>query len=131
MKHSRYPLLEAIGKQWIVGLELWAIAIFGVAVVANFALAFVRPELLGLGVLVGGGIAFSVAFAGNELFYRSVRCPSCTKRLNCFKNGKRVPIKQAFSQLRCGGRCRHCGWQPSGDSPPEIPLKRTNQQRRD
>lgn len=116
MKTVRYALLEAIGKQWVVGVDMWAMAFFGVCVVANFAVGYFRPDLFGIVVLVGLPVAFAISFFGDEVFYRGVRCPACKERLNYFKNGKRVPSKQAFAQLREGGRCRHCGWEPTATS---------------
>ena len=112
MKTVRYALLEAIGKQWIVSVEILATALFGVCIVANFVVGYIWPDLFGLGALVGFVALFAVSLFGREMFYRGVHCPACKNRLNYFKNGKRVPLKQAYTQLRAGGSCRHCGWQP-------------------
>ena len=109
----RYPLLEAVNKQWIVALELVASGVLLSGVVASLALGMWGHELMGLGFGIGVLLSLAVALWQSYAFYNLVTCPSCGKQLNRFKNGKKVPRKQAFTQLRSGYGCRHCGWRPS------------------
>lgn len=109
----RYALLEATNTQWVLSLERAANGILLAGIAANFVLAFWRRDLLGVGFGVGLLLSFSTSMYANYAFYNLVRCPACGDRLNRFKNGKKVPNKQAFTQLRAGNCCRHCGWAPS------------------
>jgi hypothetical protein len=109
----RYPLLEATKKQWIVALELAANGILLAGVAATFVVAVWRRDLMGIGFASGAAISLAMTLYASYAFYNLVRCPACGGKLNRFKNGKKVPTKQAFTQLKAGHRCRHCGWQPS------------------
>jgi hypothetical protein len=109
----RYPLLEAINKQWIVGLQLASSYILVVGAATSLVLGAWRHELMGLGFGTGVAVSLAMTAYASYAFYNLVQCPACGNRLNRFKNGRRVPAKQAYSQLAAGHRCRHCGWQPS------------------
>ena len=109
----RYPLLEATNKQWVVVLELAATGALLLGIVVNFVFAAWRPNLLGLGFGVGLAAFFAMSAFASYAFYNFVKCPSCGNKLNRFKNGKKVPSKQAYTQLKAGHCCRHCGWQPA------------------
>jgi hypothetical protein len=98
--------------EWIVKLYWVEMTILLGSIVVNFALGWWNPDWLGWGVMVGFPLAFVVAFIQWYCFYDLVKCPACNGKLNRFKNGNRVPIKQAHTQLRNGYGCRHCGWKP-------------------
>ena len=80
---------------------------------SSFIIAFWSQDAMGLGFGVGVLLSFAMNLYAGFAFYNFVQCPKCAKRLNRFKNGKRVPKKQAFTQLQAGHHCRHCGWVPA------------------
>ncbi len=108
------PTLRETGKEWMVTLakaENFSLVI-GVAIGFFAGLMFRDSSYLAIGAGIGliGTFVFGVAhwFA----FYNMLRCPACQGKLNRFKNGNRVPRKQAHTQLNNGFGCRHCGWKP-------------------
>jgi hypothetical protein len=109
----RYPLLEAINKQWIVALQLASSYVLLAGAAASLALGYWRSELMGLGFGIGLVATLALSVFGSHAFYNWVQCPACGNRLNRFKNGRKVPAKQAYTQLSAGHQCRHCGWQPT------------------
>ncbi len=111
MKH--YPLLQATNKQWIVALEIWSGYVLLCGAAASLVIAVWSADMMGLGFGAGLVLSFAMSFYARYAFYNLVKCPSCGKKLNRFKNGKRVPSKQAYTQLQVGKRCRHCGWEPA------------------
>jgi transposase-like protein len=58
-------------------------------------------------------LSLVLELAAGFSFYNLINCPACGNKLNRFKNGKRVPRKQAYTQLQAGHGCRHCGWSPA------------------
>ncbi|WP_157798529.1 hypothetical protein [Dyella ginsengisoli] len=110
---KRYALLEATKTQWIVALEIASGYTLLVGVAASFAIASWNKAWMGLGFGAGLILSFIMTLYAGYAFYNLVKCPACGGRLNRFKNGKRVPKKQAFKQLEAGNRCRHCGWGPT------------------
>ena len=109
---KEYPLLQATKKQWIVALEIASTLVLISGAAASLIIAIWIPDLMGLGFGVGVVLSFAMTMTAWFAFYNLVRCPACGKRLNRFKNGKRVPAKQAYTQLQAGHGCRHCGWKP-------------------
>ena len=108
-----YPTLRAIRMEWVPKLLWVEMIIFFGSIVVSLALQGWNPRWRGLGVMVGFPLSLLLVFFHWYIFYDSVRCPTCHGKLNRFKNGKRVPIKQAYTQLGNGYGCRHCGWKPT------------------
>ncbi len=108
------PTLRELGKEWMVALskaETFALVI-GVAPGLSAALIFRDSSYLAIGAGLGLLSAFALGFCYWLAFYNLLRCPVCQGKLNRFKNGNRVPSKQAHAQLNNGSGCRHCGWKP-------------------
>ena len=105
--------LDAIGKQWIAKLEVFGVLLFA----AGFVIAIACRLLQ----FPNGDIAFAAGLVGSLvvtlvfhcLFYHLVKCPTCGKKLNKYKNGRNMPIKNAFTALRKGDGCKWCGWKPT------------------
>ena len=112
MKKPNYPTLNQLGMNWVVNFELIGTAVFFFLVLLGFVLPLFgfpyTPMFAGTGLLS----MFLLGFIHDQIFYSRVKCPDCNGKLNRFKNGKRVPIKQAHTQLGNGYGCRHCGWKP-------------------
>ena len=103
--------LRAIRKEWIANLKLLAeLSCFGSIVVC--LLLFWMNEWDWYVFAFGFLLSFFVEFVHDWCFYNLVTCPQCGGKLNKFKNGKNVPMKQAYTQLGNGYGCRHCGWKP-------------------
>jgi hypothetical protein len=109
------PTLRELGKEWMVALakaETFALVI-GVALEFTAALIFRDSSYLAIGAALGLLGTFAFGFICWLAFYNLLRCPACQAKLNRFKNGNRVPSKQAHAELKNGSGCRHCGWKPA------------------
>ena len=98
--------------EWIATLEPLALVVFLGSIVVNFALGIWNRDWYGFGAMLGTVFFFLVSFVHRWCFYNLVKCPRCSGKLNQFKNGKNVPMKQAYTQLHNAYGCRHCGWKP-------------------
>lgn len=114
------PTLEVIGKQWILVLARVETYAMVIGILLGFAsgMYFREPGHLAIGAGLGFATALVSGLAYRFVFYNLLTCPACGGRLNRFRNGKRVPGKQAHTQLRNGFGCRHCGWKPSPTGQP-------------
>jgi hypothetical protein len=101
--------IEAVSYQWIFKLERIGLIIMLLSVPINFLLAFWNREWLGLGVTIGFSLALAIHLIHFWCFYNLVKCPYCSGKLNKFKNGNNVPMKQAYARLRNFHACPHCG----------------------
>ena len=93
---------------WIDKLEQIGLVIMLASVPVNFILAFWNPDWVGLGVAIGFSLSLALNFLHFWCFYNVIKCPLCGRKPNKFKNGKNVPMKQAYAQLRHCLACRHC-----------------------
>jgi hypothetical protein len=98
--------------EWVVQLYFVELFFLLGGIALNFFLGFLHREWFGLAAGVGIALSLVVAIVQAYCFYNLIRCPVCRGYLNRFKNGKRVPRKQAYTQLQNGYGCRHCGWTP-------------------
>ena len=112
MERKRYPTLELLRKDWIALLQGYSVFALIAGFIASLILALWRPSLYSYGFGVGLVISIALSIVHYYSFYALIRCPSCGLNLNRFKNGNRVPMKQAYTQLGNGYGCRHCGWKP-------------------
>ena len=110
----KYPTLQELGLTWIFHLEWISAAVLPGSIVVGFLLAAVsrQEDALGAPTAIGFVVSLLFLFAHHYFFFSRVLCPSCGGKLNRFKNAKNVPVKQAYTQLRNGYGCRHCGWKP-------------------
>ena len=108
------PTLKEIGMRWLAILSwIETYSMLGAIVIGLVAGLFVRDATyLSFGAGLGLVASFFLGFVYSYIFYNLVKCRHCGKRLNHFKNGKKVPSKQAHTQLKAGFGCRHCGWMP-------------------
>jgi hypothetical protein len=108
------PTLKAIRMEWVVTLSTVETFSFlgGIAIGFIAALLGHRSDYLAIGACTGLITSFVLTFVYFYIFYNRVKCPLCHGKLNRFQNGKRVPGKQAHTQLKSGYGCRHCGWKP-------------------
>jgi hypothetical protein len=109
---SRYPTLDEINMSWVPVLGVAGPVVLVASVILGLLLAMFRSGLLGPTFGVGLALSLGLALAHGYVFYNHVTCPGCGGKLNKFKNGKNVPMKQAHKQLANGYGCRHCGWRP-------------------
>jgi hypothetical protein len=107
-----FPTLRAINMEWVA--RLYAVELFFLlgGIVLNFWLGSLHHEWFGLAAGAGFALALVVTLVQSYCFYNLVKCPVCRSKLNRFKNGRKVPLKQAYTQLQNGYGCRRCGWTP-------------------
>lgn len=110
---SKYPTLQAIGMRWIVSFEMFGTCLFVALVLLGFSLPLVGRPYDPTYAFIGVVFMFVMGLMHYLVFYELVKCPSCSGKLNKFKNGNNVPIKQAHIQLNNGYGCRRCGWKPN------------------
>ena len=110
----RSPTLQAIHMEWLSKFSVLEVIFLlgGIAVGLSVSLLLRNSSYLSYGAAFGFITSFLLSAAYFFIFYNFVRCPVCRCKLNRFKNGKRVPSKQAHTQLTSGYGCRHCGWRP-------------------
>ena len=117
------PLLAALGlamdafvflrKEWIVSLsKLGSVALVGGLPIA-ILLSLLQIIDFSKAMLVAISLSFISEFISWWATYNLIKCPECGHRLCRFKNGKKMPIKQAYSSLRKGAACKKCGWIPT------------------
>ena len=104
-------LLIDLGKNWIrtVGLlsVLLPVAVLLIGVVLTFVM---QTDLLAYAAISAIILGIAASMTHYWLFYYTVLCPQCGNRMNFYKNGKKVPQKNAYTRLDTRGPCRHCGW---------------------
>ena len=100
-------------KEWIVSLsKLGSVALVGGLPIAIF-LSLLQIIDFSKVMLVAISLSFISEFISWWATYNLIKCPECGHRLCRFKNGKKMPIKQAYSSLRKGAACKKCGWVPT------------------
>ncbi len=101
----------ALGKTWIPRLAKFSplVLIGGLPLACELAWL----QLIHFSTGMGFTLLLSVAmeFIAWWALYHLIRCPGCGHRLATFKNGKNMPIDQAYRALQNGAPCRCCGWQ--------------------
>jgi DNA-directed RNA polymerase subunit RPC12/RpoP len=100
-------------KEWIVSLsKLGSVALVGGLLIA---ILFSLLQIIDFSkaMLIVILLSFISEFTSWWATYNLIKCPECGHRLCRFKNGKKMPIKQAYSSLRKGVACKNCGWVPT------------------
>ena len=110
---KRYETLEAIKMGWVTKVDGVAIFFLPAGAVAWLLIVLWRRDVATDVFITMAAASLAAALIHHLAFYRFVRCPVCHQQLNRFKNGKNVPMKQAYIQLGNGFGCRHCGWKPA------------------
>ena len=102
--------LVVLRKQWIPAIDLFGTFLLLLGIVVNFLLALFRIVDLGVGFAFGlaGYIMAEIIYSYS--FYHLIKCPDCGHVLTKFKNGKNMPMKQAYTLLKNCSPCCNCGW---------------------
>lgn len=112
MKRPDYPTLDQLGMGWVVHFEMSGRYLFIGFVILGFVMKLLGFSYLPEFAAIGFACMISLEIIHYWIFYNQVKCPACSGKLNRFKTGRNVPIKQAHTQLSNGYGCRHCGWKP-------------------
>lgn len=98
-------------KTWIPRLAKFSPMVLIGGLLLSSGLAWLK--FIPLSTAMGFTLLLSVTleFIAWWALYHLIRCPRCGHRLATFKNGKNMPINQAYHTLQNGAACRCCGWQ--------------------
>ena len=102
--------LIVLNKQWVPAIEEFATLFLLVGIFLNFVFAFLGVMELGVGALIGVVGSFLMGLVYYFCFYLLIKCPECGHVLTKYKNGKNMPMKNAYIALTNCSPCRKCGW---------------------
>ena len=109
----RLGWIPAVGLAGRLALPVFLVSAAVIAFLGNLVAEVSSADLFTYAALTGIVVGVALEMFHRWAFYRLVTCPSCGNGLNIYKNGKKVPEKNAYTRLRNMGPCRHCGWEPA------------------
>lgn len=104
--------LVLLKKTWIKTLGFYAVVLLIPGILLSIGLALLDIVELGYSVFVTFLVSAFLESVSIWCLYNYISCPSCGHKLAKFKNGKNMPINQAYRALESGKECRSCHWKP-------------------